>query len=450
MRRRIVGAIALFAMITVACTAGGGSTSVAPVDTASGATHTPVTLNVWSFYTGHEFTQYQSVLADFSKLYPWITINHTPSKSDQDYLRAVNSNSAPDIAISPGPDNVAKFCDSGAYTDLTQFLQQDGTDISSIVPAAALRYTSYQGNQCTLPVLTDAYGLYYNKDMFAAAHITTPPKTLSELETDAKKLTVFNPDGSIKIAGFMPSNAFYESYALYQGVYSGSQWYDESGKSALASDPSWASLYEWQKKFTTDVYGPDGYQKLKDFFASLGGPNSEWGANTQGFETGQLAMAMDGEWRTAFITTDKAKVNYETAPFPVLDSAASLYGAGTIGGDVIGIPSNAEHKAEAWLLLKYLALDTGAEEKLAETLGNVPTTFDALKDPKLTATPHFQTFLDIFANPNSAFKPITVIGQADSDALASFLDDWEAGKVPDLHKGLEDLAAQIDQQFTLG
>src|SRR5438045_2044682 len=124
MRRRIAGAIVLFAMITVACTAGGGSSSVAPVNTASGATHTPVTLNVWSFYTGHEFTQYQSVLADFSKLYPWITINHTPSKSDQDYLRAVNSNSAPDLAISPGPDNVAKFCDSGAYTDLTQFLQQ--------------------------------------------------------------------------------------------------------------------------------------------------------------------------------------------------------------------------------------------------------------------------------------------------------------------------------------
>jgi len=449
MRRRIVGCIALFAMITVACTAG-GSSSVSAIDTSSGTAHTPVTINMWSFYTGHEFTQYQGVLADFHTKYPWITINHSPSKSDQDYLRAVNSNSAPDVAISPGPDNVAKFCDSGAYKDLTPFLQQDGTDITSIVPEPALRYTSYKGNQCTLPVLTDAYGLYYNKDMFAAAHITSPPKTLSELETDAKKLTVLNPDGSIKVAGFMPLNGFYENPALYLGAYSGGQWYDANGKSALATDASWASLFTWQQKFITDVYGPDGYQKLKDFFANLGGPNSEWGSNTQGFETGQLAMAMDGEWRTAFITTDGSKVNYETAPFPVLDSVASLYGAGTIGGDVIGIPDNAAHPAEAWLLIKYLALDTGAQEKLAETLGNVPTTFDALKDPKLTGTPHFQTFLDIFANPDSAFKPITVIGQADSDMLASFLDDWEAGKVPDLQKGLQDLAGQIDQQFTLG
>lgn len=448
MRRKFVGCIALFAMITVACTAG-GSSSVSAIDTSSGAAHTPVTINVWSFYTGHEFTQYQGVLDDFKAKYPWITINHTPAKSDQDYLRAVNSNSAPDIAISPGPDNVAKFCDSGAYQDLTPFLQQDGTDLTAVVPEPALRYTSYKGNQCTLPVLTDAYGLYYNKDMFATAHITSAPKTLSELEADAKKLTVLNPDGSIKVAGFMPLNGFYEDAALYGGVFSASQWYDANGKSALASDPSWASLLTWQKSFITDVYGPDGYQKLKDFFANLGGPNSEW-SSSQGFETEQLAMAIDGEWRTAFITTDKATVNYETAPFPVLDSAASQYGAGTIGGDVIGIPANAAHPAEAWLLLKYLALDTGAQEKLAETLGNVPTTFEALKDPKLTATPHFQTFLDIFANPDSAFKPITVIGQADSDALASFIDDWEAGKVPDLQKGLQDVAGQIDEQFTLG
>ncbi len=58
--------------------------------------------------------------------------------------------------------------------------------------------------QCTLPVLSDAYGLYYNNDMFTQQGITAPPKTLSELETDAKALTVMNPDGSIKVAGFMP------------------------------------------------------------------------------------------------------------------------------------------------------------------------------------------------------------------------------------------------------
>ena len=53
-------------------------------------------------------------------------------------------------------------------------------------------------------MLTDAYGLYYNKDMFAKAGIAGPPKTMTELMADAKKLTVRNADGSIKIAGFVP------------------------------------------------------------------------------------------------------------------------------------------------------------------------------------------------------------------------------------------------------
>jgi ABC-type sugar transport system, periplasmic component len=32
-----------------------------------------------------------------------------------------------------------------------------------------------------MPFLADAYGLYYNKKMFAAAGIANPPKTFSEL-----------------------------------------------------------------------------------------------------------------------------------------------------------------------------------------------------------------------------------------------------------------------------
>ena len=201
---------------------------------------------------------------------------------------------------------------------------------------------------------------------------------------------------------------------FYNGNYTGGQWYDDNGKSAFASDPSWAALLQWDKDFIANVYGPDGYDKLQQYFAEVGGPNSEW-SSAHAFETGQLAMAFDGEWRNAFIEDDKAEINYGTAAFPVADDIRELYGAGQIGGDVLGIPSNAQHAAEAWQLLKYLALDTGAEVKLANTLKNIPTTFEALKDPALNADPHFKPFLEIFANPHSGFKPLTPIGQTDAD-----------------------------------
>jgi hypothetical protein len=44
------------------------------------------------------------------------------------------------------------------------------------VPAGAAEYTQYEGNQCALPLLSDAYGLYYNKDAFAAAASPSRPR----------------------------------------------------------------------------------------------------------------------------------------------------------------------------------------------------------------------------------------------------------------------------------
>ena len=447
MKRGLIG-LAVAAMVAVSCTAT-GSSSVTPVNTSSGATHAPVTINVWSFYNGREFQQYDSVLADFHTLYPWITVNHTPNKSDAEIVQGINGGSPPDMTISQGPDNVAKFCSTGAMQDLTPFLQADGTDISKIIPAQALRYTSYNGDQCTLPVLSDAYGLYYNNAMFQAAHITSPPKTLSELEADAKKLTQFNPDGSIKVAGFMPLHAFYENANFFLGNFSGSKWYDANGKSAFASDPTWAAMLQWQKTMITDVYGANGVHLLQDFFAGLGGANSEWGP-AQGFDIGKVAMACDGEWRTAFIKQYQPKLSYSTAPMPVLDSIASTYGRGQIGGDVVAIPRGAPNAAAAWLLVKYLATNTSAELKLAYALGNVPTTFDALSTTKQASDPHFKPFLDVFSNPISDFKQLTPLGDADQTMWSNFVDNWEAGKVPDLQAGLQSLATQIDQQSALG
>src|SRR5207248_2370657 len=228
------------------------------------------------------------------------------AKNEQETLQAINSGSPPDVMSTQGPDQVAQFCSAHAWLDLNPYLKADGIDMAKIAPPAATKYTAYQGDQCSLPLETDAYGLYYNKDLFAKAGIAGPPKTLAELAADAKKLTQYNPDGSIKVAGFDPLSDFYESYAIYYGNYWNAQWYDANGQSTLATDPTWQQVFGWDKSMVAQ-YGPDGHQKLEQFLASLGGANSEWsGANA--FESGRVAMMIDGEWRTAFIKADGSKV----------------------------------------------------------------------------------------------------------------------------------------------
>ena len=161
---------------------------------------------MWSFNTlPHEVAAFKSTLAELHTTYPWLTVKFVPGKDDAAFAKAVAAGNPPDVFVSTAPDNVAKFCYNGTVAPLDPYLAAAKIDVAKTFPKAALVYTQYDGKQCALPLLADAYALFYNKKMFADAGITTPPKTLSELTADAKKLTVKNSDGSIKTFGFVPA-----------------------------------------------------------------------------------------------------------------------------------------------------------------------------------------------------------------------------------------------------
>jgi multiple sugar transport system substrate-binding protein len=444
MRRRLI-ALTVLALLAAACTAGGGSSGPVPTVNTN-ANHAPLTLTVWSNFTSREYNVTTSALNMITKKYPWMTIKHVGGKEDAPIERSISGGNPPDVAISFTPDNAAKYCQTGAWQDLNPYLQADKIDKNAVWPSGVFSYTSFENKQCALPMLTDAQGLYYNVDLLKKHGFTAPPKTVSQLADMAKKLTEYNPDGSIKVAGFVPLFGFYSSTTPnILGHAFGAKWYDESLKPTIASDPNWAKMLQWQKSLVDAI----GYSKLQKFAASLGGSDSEFSAQN-GFETGKIAMMVDGEWRNAFIAGDKSKVNYATAPFPVDDAQADLYGTQLVGGTIAGIPKGVKHPAESWLLLRFMTTDTNYLTTLAHGLKNVPSTFESLKDPVLQNDPHFKTFMDVFQNPKSTFKPITPIGITDVNLFLSFGQKWQAGKVSDLSAGLKGLDSQIAKQQTLG
>lgn len=445
MRRRLIGLLAL-ALLAAACTAGGGGSDQPAATIDPNANHAPLTLTVWSDFSGRELGVVTAGLKTVTQKYPWMTVKHIGSKDDQAIQRAINGGTPPDVAISFTPDNAARFCDTGAWQDLNPYLQSSKVDKAKVWPAGVFSYTSFEGKQCALPMLTDAFGLYYNTDLFKKHGVSTPPKTTAELADMAKKLTEYNPDGSIKVAGFMPLIGFYGSTTVNTlGHAYGAKWYDESLKPTLGSDPNWTKMLTWQKAMVDAV----GYDKLQKFAAKLGGANSEFSAQN-GFETGKIAMMMDGEWRNAFIEGDKSKVNYATVPFPVDSDQPGLYGSGQIGGTIAGVPKGVKHAAESWLLLQFMTTDNTYLTTIAHGLKNVPSTVESLKDQQLQNDPHFKPFLDVFANEQSTFKPITPIGITDYDLFQSFAQKWQAGKVSDLQAGLDQLDEQISKQLQLG
>ena len=196
----------LLALAGAACT---GTTSGGANDDPSKDT----TITFWHGWSApSEVKAIQATITAFEDKYPNIHVkvvgNITDDKINQ-ALRAGGS-SAPDVVSSFTTDNVGEFCSSHVFTDLTPFLEKSGVDPKQTFPAALLDYTQFEGNQCTLPLLSDAYGLYYNKDAFQAAGISSPPKTLSEFKQDAIALTKSTGDSYTQL-GFMPDFHGYES-----------------------------------------------------------------------------------------------------------------------------------------------------------------------------------------------------------------------------------------------
>ncbi|MER7499106.1 ABC transporter substrate-binding protein [Nonomuraea pusilla] len=434
----------LAALALTACTANreaGPSLGSQPRPSGSASQALPAaTIELWhGFSTDAEVKAFETAIAAFSKKYPQITVKARKGVQDDQITQSIRGGNPPDVAVSFTTDNVAQWCRSGAFQDLTPVIKQDGIDLS-VLPAVARSYTAFEGRQCTLPLLADAYGIYYNKALMKGEQ---PPKTLSELTALAKKLTVRDANGDIKVAGFVPASQYYENSAAHLGSMVGAKWYNDDGTSAIGSDPAWKTLLRWQKELV-DWYG---YDKLEKFRKSLG---DEWSAEHPFFK-GKVAMIIDGEWRNAMIANDPEarKLDYGTAPLPVADDRPDLYGSGFTAGTVIGVPKGAKNPQQAWELVKHLTTDTDSLVTLSNALRNVPTTKAAMESPALSKDDNFSTFLDIFAHPKTSTLPPSVNSVFNQEAFSTFIAKWEKGGVPDLDAGLKGVDKQIDDKLKL-
>ncbi|MCW2917983.1 MAG: ABC-type sugar transport system periplasmic component-like protein [Actinomycetia bacterium] len=434
--RRIAMATAAAGLaLTSACTAGSSSTNT----NAGPKADAPQTITVWHGWTAdHEVQAITDATAAFHTAHPNITVKLVKGIQDDKITQAIRGGNPPDVVSSFTTDSLGAWCHSGAWQDLGPWLKKDKVDTKQF-PTAILNYTQYKGTQCAMPLLADTYGLYYNKTLLGKNPV---PKTASELTALAKKLTTFNPDGSIKVAGFIPSAAYYEMIPDRIGPTFGITWFGPDGKSSVATDPAFKAYAKWDKDLV-DFYG---YAKLQKFIHGLG---QEFEKNNP-FEAGKVAMSIDGEWRTKFIAEEAPKLDYGTAPVVTADDKTNVYGGGFLSGTLIGIPKGSPHAQAAWEYIKYLTTNTDSLVGFANALGNVPSTFASAASPNLKLPAQFQTFADIFKNPNSKSSPPTINGNTYiTDAQKFMAEQWEAGKVPDLDKGLQDLAAKTDKAIQL-
>ncbi|AXB43094.1 extracellular solute-binding protein [Amycolatopsis albispora] len=413
--------------------AGGGELGAAPGKDEA------LTLTVYSKFTSREYDVVTKGLEKIKTRFPNIQIKHEGNQDDDKLTQSIRGGNPPDVAISFFTDNLGAWCSTGSFLDLKPYIDRDQLDLN-VIPEAVRSYTEFEGKRCAMPMLADVYGFYYNKDMFAAAGLSAPPKTTSELLEMSKRLTQFNPDGSIKVAGFLPSMPHYSNQAQIWAPNFDAHWLGADGRSNLAGSPEWKAMFEFQKQLI-DSYG--GPQKVEQFKSGLG---DQYSAD-HAFHRGKIAMMFDGEYRTAFLADQAPEVNYGTAPPPVLDSKPDRYGGAFTTGTIIAIPKGAKNPGASWELVKHMSTDTDTLVELGNGLKNVPSTETALKDPRLEVSEQFREFLTMFSSGKLLPNPTTPIGDAHLKAVNDFAERWQAGNEPNLEEGLRKVDAQINDEL---
>ena len=121
-------------------------------------------------------TAIQTVVDDFEKANPGVKVDVKSGQDDEkmhpgDRRRASPSTSA----CRTRPTRSASSARPAPSRDLTPYITRDKVDLNQI-PDVVRDYTEFEGKRCSMPMLADVYGLYYNKKLLAAAGYTEPPE----------------------------------------------------------------------------------------------------------------------------------------------------------------------------------------------------------------------------------------------------------------------------------
>jgi multiple sugar transport system substrate-binding protein len=360
--------------LLVALLAAGSAVGVLGISTGqASASSSPIVLTETSYYTsvasnGAIYTALNTVFSNFEKTHPGITIKREDIvNSGNSYLTAVAAEAAagnlPDVLMLDNP-TVPTLASYGELTPLSTL----GPTAIPTLGAAQQAEAKFNGTIYGYPLYTNTIALFYNKAMFAAAHIQ-PPTTWAQLLTDAKALTNAQHYG-IAFSGETCAGCNVWTFIPFLLTNGGSLTH-------LTTPQSVQALTLWTELTKEGAIN-------KDF------TNWNQGQPEAMFAAGKAAMMINGPWFFPTLSSVKG-LSYGVVEIPVNTPGQNV--VGPIGGEVWTIPkSNPTSEKAAYELLNYMAKPS-VDASLATASGDIPTVKAAIPTWQKTASPLYAPLL---------------------------------------------------------
>jgi len=324
----------------------------------------PVKLTYWSGFTGGDKQAYLDLIKKFNDTHPDIQIDYQLQPWDsiaQKLPTAIASGAGPDLAT---PDyNVAtvqQYVANGLALPLDDLIPQIG---QGVLPQAVVDAFSVNGKLYAAPANFATLLLYYNKDLLKAAGIAEPPKTMTELQDDAVKLS----NGQDKYGIALADNATIQMWPVL--IWSDGGDLIANKCSDLADPKTVGTVEKWSGLIRDKKISPVGLtgQDADNLFAA-----------------GKAAFEINGPWAAG----EYKAINFGVAPVPVGASGKPVTLASTVPTIV---SAKTTHPKEAQEFLAWW-LGKDAQAQLSTAAAYAPSRTDMANDPSITSNPTVAAF----------------------------------------------------------
>lgn len=301
----------------------GGSPSAGSGGAGSGSSSKDVIrIDYWGGWTGADLNTMKGLVDQFNAEQNEIHVEFdsmqwTPLFTK--FLTEVRGGNPPDI-LAMHPFELGQFAEMNVLDgDLAKSLNLNKDDYSNF----AWDGTFYNGVQYGVPLDEHTHGLYYNKEMFAEAGISEPPKTGAEWISAAQKLTIDANGKRADEAGFDPDNIvqYGLSFNMNHHIF-----YQTLGLLAQQNEfpftDDMTSVEIDEQKFVNAI------TFLQDLvFKYHVVPKGEKSA-IDSFVGGNVAMIVDGPWQMPKL--EETDLDWASAKYPQVFEQPGVWGAAEI------------------------------------------------------------------------------------------------------------------------
>jgi ABC-type glycerol-3-phosphate transport system substrate-binding protein len=386
---KMAAAVGAAVALAGAAVAGCGSSGNTP---SSGSSTIPAKLTVWRLgaAVASQGTWMNGVVSQWKKEFPQykntkVVVNWVPWTSiSTDWTNALTSGKGGPDVTEIGNTQTPGLATQGALASISSNVKS-WSNYSQLI-SGNLANDTINGTIYAVPWFGGVRGIWYNKDQFAKAGITSPPTTWAQLLSDAKALMKKVP-GSYGLGAPTDDTNAIVSFIWGAGgqvaVKQGGKWVAQ-----LTSPQSEAGI-----KFYADLLNTEHVSARKYIGQTeIGAPGTAGpGGAEEDFALGKLDMYIDGPWAEAQLAQVNAKNKSQWASFPIPSQNGPNPAPAFAGGSDLGVWVKSPYQAADWSLISVMDSTSNATS-FANSQGFFPEFTSQLSSSVYTSSPIMSGF----------------------------------------------------------